>query len=1182
MRKNLRRLASLLVSLSLSASAFAGLTAHGYEAKISGWSSAISDDYSWLKKDNVTAEDQEATYAAVADELKYQNETLGFNIGTTNEGSTDFNLNDGWNNILHIQFENWVAPDDTQTTDNVGNPWNQTNGDGQVRKWGMLNVPFIGMAFTCKGEMSAAAPDCGQPILSNQFTVGDVTYQQMWGVIRVLENGTVTINNMFPGRGEEGKDITNNTFRYAVADYNQRNKRAGGDGKGLFAGYAAANAAITADGKIIYQELTGPSGKAYLAVSAAAVDTANLVGAQLIPADLVRAFDGLGDTMDARLAVTGAPTGAYADGKMAFEKGVLAADGFQSTICTIDGFSFAEDAAPAIIDQEAHTITAFVKDSANLASLTPTVTITGSGYTPAGAQNFTNPVTYKVTAAAGNTQEYTVTVVKLNNAGISTFKIEDAEGVVDQENKTITVVAHADIDLTSVTPEVTFVGEGATMQPSANIDLSKSWNTPVKVTVTCGGDTAEYSIKARNMNTDNSVTSFSVSKDKLRYATADIKATIDNVARTITMVYPWGEFKVEGGQYIPYAKVPVNVTLPSGATISPDPTIARDQLGQEYVITSEDGAQAVYTVQITLSDDHTFPKVDSLNLQAKNNWNRFSGAKQEAAEFEAILEEYNYQRSIGFDPGVISGGVEGWGELLSRQFFVDGSGTHNCLGLGTAMIAADVCFGKAYTVKNKMFEAWERGGVADIDGIKHDAFDKSGCPTENEFLMDGTYYQQFSLSYGTYTNTGAVNRVTNGVGNSFSAVNNALRDEKSPFYDLDSSQIKASIRNTFRDAYEGANKSGINPGVAIDGPLQYDAEHHILYQVFTGTGEYHAQTRDSSQKTIIFKGLTPGEDENGDPIMTANGSAIALLPRFQQVYENISLAGSEIYAGKENEYETITLAGFTFKYSKTLGMPQSAPEIAEDGSISMQFEHGFATCAKDSDKVVWTDGAMKSGENRVDSIRVGGNVASYEYHHLTDENKDDETAAKLKNCIRVHFAPGETVDLAKVKLEEVIPVDTANGTVEYNAQEFVPGTEINLSFNATIRIVAENGSGRSYNIYAWQNGKALSQADPDYGKETSSSSVPSGGSTTSDTSNPPGNLTSIPDGNNGNNGTGEIEYEYGYYDENGVWKRVTKEFYDKWSGTSGGNAKTGDAGVVGIVLLAAAAAGALVVLRKKK
>jgi hypothetical protein len=42
--------------------------------------------------------------------------------------------------------------------------------------------------------------------------------------------------------------------------------------------------------------------------------------------------------------------------------------------------------------------------------LTPTVSHTGSSYTPTGAQDFTGPVTYTVTAADGSTQDYTVTV----------------------------------------------------------------------------------------------------------------------------------------------------------------------------------------------------------------------------------------------------------------------------------------------------------------------------------------------------------------------------------------------------------------------------------------------------------------------------------------------------------------------------------------------------------------------------------------------------------------------------------------------------------------------------------------------------------------------------------------------------------------------------------------------------
>lgn len=1176
MRKNLRRAASLVVSLSLCASAFAGLTAHGYEADISGWSTDISSEYSWLQSSNVTDEQQDLTRQAVADELKYQNETLGFNIGTTNEGSTAYGFGN-WEGILHIQFENWCQPSDTSKTDNVGNPWNQTNADtGEVRKWGIITVPFIGMAFTCKGEMAAASPQADVPILGNEFTMPDgVTYQPMWDNIRTLTNGTVATVPMFPGMGDSGQDITNNTFRYAVAKYNQDNKRAGADGKGLHAGYAVAAAALTTDGSIIYQELAGPSGKAYIAIDATTVDAANLVGAYVIPADLVDAFDALGSSMDARFAVTGAPVGEYKDGEMQFANGVLTATSFKSTACEITGFSFgAQEAAPAVIDNENHTVTAFVKDGSNLSSLTPTVEINGASYTPTGAQDFNSPVTYTVTAEAGNTQDYTVTVVTLNSAAIATFRIDDSDAVIDQAAKTITILVHADVSLSNVTPEVTFVGDNASMNPASGLDLSDSWNNPVKVTVTSGGDTTEYSIKARNMSTDNTIKSFVIKKDDMRYAFGDVEATIDNGARTISMVYAWGNYQYVNGQYIPYAKVPVQVELPAGATISPDPTIERDQLGQQYTVTSENGDEVVYTVHITLSDDHTYPPVESLDLEAKNNWGRFSGDAEEA-EFAAITEEYNYQRSIGFDPGELSGAVEAWSDLLSRQLFINGSGTVTMTAgeaVGSAMIACDVAFGKANTVKNSMLSAWT-SGVTDIDGNSNYGFADAGAPVENEFTMDGKLYQQFSFSYGL-VDGGSISRVANGVGMAKNALNATLDEENSPYYDVGKMQMKEGVRNTIRDAYEGANKSGINPGIALDGNLMYDSEHQILYQVFSGTGEYHSMERDSSQKTLIFKGLTPAEnEETGDIEMTSNGSAIALIPRVQYVYENIDLSGSEEYSA--NEYEEITLEGITFKYSKTLGMPNSAPELEENGDLYLDFAKGWAECKAGSDEVVWHDGNRLSGDNTVASIEVPGAV-EYEVHNATYETTvvDGEEVTDNRNYVRVHYPAGAEFDLNAVVVNSITPTDE-NASVQYNNAPFVDGTAMNMSFNGSFKIVAENGGGRDFSIYVWQDGKALSKSDPLYVDE---------GTNTSEPSDPIESRPETPSG--GDNGGGnanntEQEWEYGYYDEDGQWHAVTKEFYDRWA-NQGGNAKTGDAGAVGIVLLAAAAAGALVVLRKKK
>lgn len=56
--------------------------------------------------------------------------------------------------------------------------------------------------------------------------------------------------------------------------------------------------------------------------------------------------------------------------------------------------------------------------------------------------------------------------------------------------------------------------------------------------------------------------------------------------------------------------------------------------------------------------------------------------------------------------------------------------------------------------------------------------------------MDKLHYQQFSMSYGTYDDNGNIQRVLNGVGNSYNAVSNVLKEEKSPFFDFDNVQVK--------------------------------------------------------------------------------------------------------------------------------------------------------------------------------------------------------------------------------------------------------------------------------------------------------------------------------------------------------------------------------------------------------
>ena len=88
--------------------------------------------------------------------------------------------------------------------------------------------------------------------------------------------------------------------------------------------------------------------------------------------------------------------------------------GALSSAKAITAFSF-QGLTPAVVgtvNEAAHTIALTVPAATSLTALVPTITTTGASVSPASgvANNFTNLVTYTVTAADASTQAYTVTV----------------------------------------------------------------------------------------------------------------------------------------------------------------------------------------------------------------------------------------------------------------------------------------------------------------------------------------------------------------------------------------------------------------------------------------------------------------------------------------------------------------------------------------------------------------------------------------------------------------------------------------------------------------------------------------------------------------------------------------------------------------------------------------------------
>jgi len=83
-----------------------------------------------------------------------------------------------------------------------------------------------------------------------------------------------------------------------------------------------------------------------------------------------------------------------------------------SSAKAITAFSFVSPAAIGTITESTHSIAITVPSGTNVKALIPAITHTGASINPASgvAQDFTNPVTYTVTAEDASMQDYTITV----------------------------------------------------------------------------------------------------------------------------------------------------------------------------------------------------------------------------------------------------------------------------------------------------------------------------------------------------------------------------------------------------------------------------------------------------------------------------------------------------------------------------------------------------------------------------------------------------------------------------------------------------------------------------------------------------------------------------------------------------------------------------------------------------
>ena len=143
-------------------------------------------------------------------------------------------------------------------------------------------------------------------------------------------------------------------------------------------------------------------------------------------------------------------------------------------------------AVEGVIDQVNKTIAVTVPYRAAGMSFTPEVGYNGVSYDPAGVQDFSNPVEYKIMSEAGGAPKiYTVTVTKAaaTDCTLSAFMIGGSlETTINQTTGEINVTVLYGTDIASITPGVSH--SGASYIPAGPQDFSNSNLTPITYTVT--------------------------------------------------------------------------------------------------------------------------------------------------------------------------------------------------------------------------------------------------------------------------------------------------------------------------------------------------------------------------------------------------------------------------------------------------------------------------------------------------------------------------------------------------------------------------------------------------------------------------------------------------------------------------------------------------------------------------
>ena len=272
---------------------------------------------------------------------------------------------------------------------------------------------------------------------------------------------------------------------------------------------------------------------------------------------------------------------------------------------SITAFSFTSPAATGTINENAKTIAVTVPNGTNVTALDATFTTTGASVKVGGAvqvsgttaDDFTNPVTYTVTAADGSIALYTVTVTRAPSSSkaitVFSFTTPAATGTINENAKTIDVNVPYGTNVTALVATFITTGASVNIGPTAQVSgaTANDFTNPVTYTVAAAdGSTTSYVVTVSIVpSSAKAITAFSL---------LGVSGVVNEPAKTISVSLPYGTNVTTLAATFTITGASVKV----GSIVQVSGTTANDFTSPvTYTVTAADSTTATYTVTVAVA-----------------------------------------------------------------------------------------------------------------------------------------------------------------------------------------------------------------------------------------------------------------------------------------------------------------------------------------------------------------------------------------------------------------------------------------------------------------------------------------------------------------------------------------------------------------------------------------------------